>query len=90
MTSWAVSSSPANWLPKLDAIALTCLGPEARSARRWLRLAPRYMGRMSPRVRLLLSDRNFAAAFVEGVRQRVQSGEIGTQVQIQITNRNRR
>ncbi len=89
LTSWGVSSAPAIWLPKLDAIALTCVDPEASSGRRWLRLAPRYMGRMSPGVRLLLSDRNFAAAFVEGVRQRVQSGEIGTQVKIQITDRNR-
>lgn len=88
VTSWAVSSAPANWLPKIDAIALTCLGPEARSARRWLCLAPRYMGRMSPRVRLLLGDRTFAAAFVECVRRRVHSGEIGTPVQIQIANQN--
>jgi hypothetical protein len=87
LTSWSVSSAPANWLPKLDAIALSCLHPEAGAARRWLRLAPRYMGRMSLGVRLLLGDRDFAAAFIEGVRQRVQSREIGTQVKIQITDR---
>lgn len=88
LTLWGVSSAAANWLPKLDAIALTCLDPEARSARRWLRLAPRYMGRMSQGVRLLVSGENFGAAFVEGVRRGVQCGEIGTQVQIQITDRN--
>ena len=87
LTTWSVSSAPANWLPKLDAIALACLGPDARSARRWIRLAPRYMGRMSQGVRLLLSNRNFAPVFIEGVRRRVQSGEIGTQVQIQVTDR---
>jgi hypothetical protein len=87
LTTWAVSSAPANWLPKVDAIALTCLEREDWSARRWLRLAPRYMGRMSPGVRLLVSDRGFAAAFVESVRQRMQCGEIGTQVQIEITDR---
>jgi len=46
------------------------------------------MGRMSQGVRLLVSGENFAAAFVEGVRRGVQCGEIGTQVQIQITDRN--
>jgi Urocanase Rossmann-like domain len=83
-TSWSVSSAPARWLPKLDLIAVDCLKREDRAARRWLRLAPRYIGRTAQGVRLLLSDQEFAACFVERVQQQMQSGEIGTEVQIQV------
>jgi hypothetical protein len=88
LVSWCVGSSPARWLPKLDAIAMECLKAEAWSARRWLRLAPRYLGRTAGGVRVLLGEKEFADRFVEQVRQRAGSGEIGTEVQIQVGSDN--
>jgi len=76
LITWSVASAPAQWLPKLDAIALDCLGPEAWQARRWLRLAPRYLGRAAQGVHLLSCDREVAARFVERVEQAVDRGEI--------------
>ena len=82
---WSVASAPARWLPKLDAIASECLETEAGSARRWIRLAPRYLGRVARATRLLVLDREFAASFIGRVRDRVESGEIATPVQIRVT-----
>jgi hypothetical protein len=84
---WRVAAAPALWLPKLDAIAIDCLQPDAWSARRWLRLAPRYLGRMAQGVRLLLCDREFKANFIERARAQVECGEIGVQVEIQVSGR---
>lgn len=93
LLTWRVAAAPAQWLPKLDAIALDCLlsnpGPEARSARRWLRLAPRYLGRLAQGVRLLSCGREFAADFVEEARRRIERGEIGVAVEIQVAGPSR-
>ncbi len=91
LLAWSVASAPAQWLPKLDALAFDCLSsdpsPAAASARRWLRLAPRYLGRRSQGMRLLRCDESIAANFLEGVREQVEHGEIGVHVEILI-NRN--
>jgi hypothetical protein len=79
---WRVASSPALWLPKLDAFALDCLPSEAGSARRWLQLAPRYLGRLAQGERLLRCNRKFAAEFIAQARRLVESGEIPVPVQI--------
>ena len=55
IVTWSVADSPALWLPKLDALALDCLASNP-VARRWLRLAPRYLGRMAQNMRLLRCD----------------------------------
>ena len=65
---WQVDSSPARWVPKLDAIALECLAPTDACNRRWLRMMPRYVGRLVPNLRLVPADREFAARFVERLR----------------------
>jgi hypothetical protein len=88
LLAWRVAAAPALWLPKLDAIALECLEAEAGSARagfarRWLRLAPRYLGRLGQGVRLLRCHRETAARFQQQVRERVECGEIGVPVEIQ-------
>jgi len=83
--TWSVAAAPARWLPKLDAIALDCLPPEACSARRWLRLAPRYLGRLAQGGRLLPWNSEFTADFVEKVLNRVESGEVGAPVEIQVS-----
>lgn len=89
---WRVASSPSIWLPKLDAVALDCLkdnlGAPALdsetwdSARRWLRLAPRYLGRLAQGVRVMRCRESAAANFIERVREEVESGEIGADVDI--------
>lgn len=86
LLTWRVASAPALWLPKLDAIAIDCLQPEAWAARRWLRLGPRYLGRMAHGVRLLVCDREFETGFIEKARVQVERGEIGVQVEIQVSS----
>ena len=84
--TWRVASAPARWLPKLDAIALQCLGfnsdPNVGIARRWLRLAPRYLGRQAQSMRLMRGTAEFYEAFVEQVRSAVLSDEIPVEVEI--------
>jgi len=76
---WSVDTAPAQWLPKLDALALDCLGDEAPAARRWLRLAPRYLGRMAHHLRMLRCQAETAQRIVD--RFRGQS-EIPVQVEL--------
>ena len=51
LLTWSVDEAPAQWLPRLDALAMDCLAldesPSAQIARRWLRFAPRYCSRRS-------------------------------------------
>jgi hypothetical protein len=94
LLAWHVAAAPAQWLPKLDSIALDCLdGNEGAPgldsatwdfARRWLRLAPRYLGRLTQGVRLLRCDRESAVCFIEQVRERVDHGEILVPVELRL------
>ena len=81
--TWRVASAPALWLPKLDAIAIDCLRPDAWPERRWLRLAPRYLGRKAQGMHLLVCTREFATDFIERTRAQIERGEIAAQVEIQ-------
>lgn len=91
LLAWSVPSAPAQWLPKLDALALSCLdsdpGAATASARRWLRLAPRYLGRMAQGLRLLRCDEQTAVRFIEQMRNCVESGEIPVPVEIGLRSR---
>ncbi len=82
---WRVDVAPAQWLPTLDAIALDCLEAEDRIERRWIRLAPRFVGRSGHGVRLLIGNSEFAASFVERVREQVRLGEIAFEGQIRVS-----
>ena len=73
---WRVDSARHKDLAVLDAIALECLDADAWSARRWLRLAPRYLGRLAQDLHLLSTHREFAARFAEKLNERVDRGEI--------------
>ncbi len=75
LVTWCVDSALPKELARLDEIAVQCLDANASAARRWLRLAPRYLGRMAQGLRLLDCDREFAARFVERVREHVERGE---------------
>jgi hypothetical protein len=89
LVTWRVDSAPAQWLPKLDAIALDCLAPDAWAARRWLRLAPRFLGRLAQGLRLLDCDRAFAARFVAQARQSAARSEIPVAFEIRTHFRGR-
>ena len=84
LLAWSVASEGTHWLPRLDALAIQCLDSgssrNAVTARRWLQLAPRYLGRMAKGLRLLRCDEETAARFCEEIRQRVERGEIGVSV----------
>jgi hypothetical protein len=82
--AWSVASAPALWLPKLDAVAHDCLAPEDWPARRWLRLAPRYLGRQAQGIRLLRCNDDAARRFLDQVRQRTERSEIAVPVEIQV------
>jgi urocanate hydratase len=81
--AWCVASEPTMWLPKLDALAMECLSPDEWASRRWLRLAPRYMGRLAQGVRVLRCQSGPAAKFAARMRERVESGEIAVAVELQ-------
>lgn len=87
LLAWRVASSPFIWLPKLDAIALECLNedsnPAAGAARRWLRLAPRYLGRLAQGVRVLRCREQTAQRFQVSLQERVERGEIPVSVEVQ-------
>ncbi len=76
IVTWRVESGLPQELAKLDEIALVCLDEDEWQARRWLRLAPRYLGRLAQGLRLIASHREFAARFWERLREGVDGGEI--------------
>jgi hypothetical protein len=51
---------------------------------RWLRLSPRYLGRLAQGLRLIRCSEEAATSFVEGVRAKLERGEIGVPVEIKI------
>lgn len=84
LLAWRVSSAPALWLPRLDELAAVCLQPKDGASRRWLRLSPRYLGRAAQNLRLLRCSERQAARCLENVRTRVESGEIGVEVEMRL------
>lgn len=84
LLTWRVDIAPAQWLPKIDAVALNCLDKNAVAdlgvARRWLRLAPRFLGRMAQGVRVLRCDSRVADQLVSNIKSAVNRGEIGVAV----------
>jgi urocanate hydratase len=73
---WQADSTRRQDLATLDAIALECLDANDWPSRRWLRLAPRYLGRRLQDLHLLRTNQEFAARFAEHVTARVERGEI--------------
>jgi hypothetical protein len=48
-TTWSVDRDFSRWLPRIDASASALLLPSDQTRLRWLRLAPRYLGRTAQR-----------------------------------------
>ncbi|MGD0799960.1 MAG: hypothetical protein ABR906_01460 [Terracidiphilus sp.] len=84
LLAWSVASAPVQWLPKLDLLAVGCLDPDELAAHRWLRLAPRYLGRLAQRARLLRCGESSSANFIARVREQVECGEIGVSIEINL------
>ncbi len=81
---WRVTEAPAKWMPRLDAIAVESLGENAWRERRWLRLAPRYLGRLAQGLRLMRCGPVFAEGFVERARMEIKRGAITTEVDVRL------
>jgi hypothetical protein len=94
--TWSVDRVPALWLPKLDAIALECLGSfhglhsranlDTWAASRWLRYAPRYLGPLAQGVRLLRCPTEVARGFLSRVQELVAARKLDVAVEITLSN----
>lgn len=90
VVTWAAETAAPIWLPKLDELALGCLDPQQRpaewAARRWLRLAPRYFGRLAQGRRIVSCDAAAAQQIFGSVQAAVKRGEIGVPVWISMSS----
>jgi hypothetical protein len=82
LIAWSVASAPAVWLPRMDALAAASLPAEAAAAHRWLRLAPRYTGRLAQGVRLLRCPQSAAQALLDQVSS---AEDLSANVELQLT-----
>jgi len=78
--TWSVDANFARWLPRLDACAQAVIPADDLLRQRWLRLAPRYLGRLAQRQRgavLTLEERiRFGAEIGRLIdKHRGESGE---------------
>lgn len=76
IVTWSSASGRPQEMAKLDEIALACLDEREWEARRWLRLSPRYLGRLAKGLRLVESHREFAARFLKQLSEHVDRDEI--------------
>ena len=80
LVAWSVSSSPARWMPRLDAFALECAGELPEPTRRWLQMSPRHLGRLAQSIHLVLANQTFAASFAEPAMG-LEGGKIPLKIQ---------
>jgi urocanate hydratase len=80
--TWTAESTPALWLPKVDALAAKAL-PADDARLRWLKLAPRYLGRTMAGKHYLLMSAEEVERFSVSVVEAMASGAIGTKIKIQ-------
>lgn len=94
--TWSVDRTPDRWLPKLDVVALECLGAfripggcadlDTWSARRWLSNAPRCLGRRAQGMRLLRCPTEVAHDFLGRVREMMTAGLLDVAVDINLSS----
>ncbi len=84
--TWSVDRQTARWLPRLDLCVTTLLPAEDRVRQRWLRLAPRYLGRMVQRQHGVVLSRAEASIFRAAAKSMAalhrEQGEEPVQVEI--------
>ena len=73
---WRAEPAHPRELTMLDEMALACADADDWAARRWLRLAPRYLGRMAQGAHWMEMRRAAAARFSAQVRAREERGEM--------------
>lgn len=87
MVVWSVATSPAQWLPRLDALITETLGERAWVERRWIRRSPRFLGRAAKSVRAVRCELPAAAEIVRRLERAMLRGEIGVRVELQVIRR---
>ena len=80
--TWRAAESPAQWLPKIDAIALATLAPTESPTRRWLQLAPRYLGRLTQSLRTVRTGEPQAQRFIEQLKSQIAALELRTMIEL--------
>jgi len=80
--AWTAESAAALWLPKADALAAKVL-PAGDARLRWLKFAPRYLGRTMAGRRYLRMTAGEAERFAALVAEATATGAIGTHIRIQ-------
>jgi hypothetical protein len=85
--AWSVDKNFARWLPHLDACVQAVVPPEDYLRQRWLRLAPRYLGRTAQRQHGVVLNSGEIAQFTTAARDliaaKVNAGEDAVWVEIQ-------
>ncbi len=77
------AQSPAQWLHKLDAIALAALPPEAIATRRWLERASRYLGRQTRNLRILHIPQHHANQLIAQIKNQQSTGAFPIAIEIE-------
>jgi hypothetical protein len=85
--TWSVATAPAQWLPRLDRVALDCLDADAWVERRWMRLAPRFLGRLARGTHALRCEVTAAQEFVERIDRAFLRGEMDVPVEVAVMRR---
>jgi hypothetical protein len=85
--AWSAAAAATQWLSRLDAFAAASLDSDAWVERRWVRLAPRFLGRMTKGVHMLRCEPNAAEKFIQRVELADMRCEIGVPVEIEMTRR---
>lgn len=90
VVTWTAETAAPIWLPKLDTLALECLNSDANpaefAARRWLRLSPRYFGRLAQDRRIVSCDQSAAQQIFHCVQSAVERGDIGAPIWITMSS----
>jgi urocanate hydratase len=79
--TWEAETAAALWLPKVDALAAEAL-PAGDARARWLKFAPRYLGRSLAARRYLRMTRSELETFRELLDSAMAAGEIGARITI--------
>ncbi|MGB6690987.1 MAG: hypothetical protein WBE76_24405 [Terracidiphilus sp.] len=87
MVTWSVAAGATQWLSRVDAFAVACLDSDAWAERRWLRLAPRFLGRMTRGTHALRCEPDAADGFIKRVELADLRCELGLPVEIEISRR---
>jgi len=81
--AWSAAKDFTRWLPLLDACALAAVPANDNLRQRWLRLAPRYLGRMAQRIHGVALNSEEVAQFTEAARAMIQLHDPAAPVEIQ-------